>query len=365
MHQRVSELFEALEAKKGNTASQLAYLDTWLDGHWSFSAQEFGETFKFFKSNTSTVVACADKFGQRLGQVWCEAIKNAVQWVGDNPSAALAAVEKLAPACRDKGNCRIVLNALAGPPVFAQSTSIKAASGYFGEELDIDICRKIVKDYGDSVKAKQQAAQQEEMDKEVEAEQQAQQDAWFKMVEENRAYPIYIKFWKTWVKRKNEGPPLTNKDTLFSYAEHDIKFCKMSGSGTIPKAMIPSFMPDFIKKQGECKVEERQAIIKKGQLFYFKNTTAKGCIPLHNCHDLGEIKKKAEHYLFEVHTKLPRRIGSQLGCCWEIGGKTEEEATKLRNIVMSESKLLNRQNPQGTKVEAKVGGENPFGGGDV
>ena len=63
-HPTVLELWEMLEAKKGNTASQLSCLDNWLreTKSWSFGVKDFGETFKFFKSNASTAGECASKF---------------------------------------------------------------------------------------------------------------------------------------------------------------------------------------------------------------------------------------------------------------------------------------------------------------
>ena len=73
-HPKVLELWEMLEAKKGNTASQLACLDNWLENTkgWAFYNEDFGETFKFFKSNSSTCNEAARKFSEKLGQIYCE-----------------------------------------------------------------------------------------------------------------------------------------------------------------------------------------------------------------------------------------------------------------------------------------------------
>ena len=87
-----------------------------------------------------------------------------------------------------------------------------------------------------------------------------------------------------------------------------------------------------MKKFTEPKFELRQAIVKAGILFYFKNSTAKGCIPIHAPAEISsEIVELPEGagFAFTVKTKLPRRFRSPLGCDWKLGGKTRADAEAL------------------------------------
>ena len=332
-HPKVVELWEMLEAKNGNTAAQLAALDNWLEEtkSWSFGYKEFGETFKFFKDNASTAGACAEKFSNHLGQCYCDAICEASKWI-QNSAGVLSAIEKLSVTCKDKENFRRVLQAIAGPPNYCNVTSIKICSGYFrdGDELDIDVCRKIVADYGDTARAKELEAEQAATDAEIDREMAQQSESWFEMVKSARARPIYIKFWKKIAELQQEGGlMLGSNDPMFSNAEATFDFMKLSGSG-----VAPSFLAgiSFLKKYTEPKFELRQAIVKAGILFYFKNSTAKGCIPIHAPTEISsEIVELPEGagFAFTVKTKLPRRFRSPLGCDWKLGGKTRADAEAL------------------------------------
>ncbi|QDZ19004.1 hypothetical protein HOP50_02g15120 [Chloropicon primus] len=334
-HPKVLELWEALEAKQGNISAQLCYLDNWLDETkgWSFQHSEFGKTFTYFKSNPSTCGAAAEKFSAKLGQIYCEAIAQAVNNI-ENSAGAVSAVEKLAVACKDPHNKRIVLQKLAGPPNFCNSTAIKVCSGYFGDELDIDVCRKIVADYGDAAKEKQNAQDMARMDAELDRENAAQKAQWFKTVEELRGRPVYIRFWEKMAKIQAEGGmPLTHTDPMFQQPDHKFAFMKLGGSN--PLSFLGGI--SFLKKYAELKFEVRQAIVKYGILFYFKNTACKGCIPIHRPAEFGPIEPvknsdgAVQGYAFTVTTKLPRRFGAPPGCEWKIGAKTEAEAQEVLN----------------------------------
>lgn len=326
------DLWEILEAKKGNTAAQLTALENWLEttDNWWMNHDAFGETFKFFRSNSSTACACADKFGAHLGRVYCAAIAKAVHWV-ENSAAALSAVEKLIPACKDKENFRTVLHELAGPPNFCNVSAIHVCSQKFDHELDIDVCRQIVKKYGDDVRSKQLEAEQAEMDKELDAEMAAQKQGWFKRVAELRGRPIYIKFWEKMAHIQQEGGSLSDKDGMFSPADQEFTFMKLGGSN--PLSFLGGI--SFLKKFTELKFEVRKGIMKAGILFYFKNSQAKGCIPVHRPAEIGPIEPvknsegQVQGYAFTLKTKLPRRFGAGDGCEWKIGGKTEAEAQEV------------------------------------
>ena len=220
------------------------------------------------------------------------------------------------------------MHRLAGSPNFCSSTSIKVASGYFGDELDIDVCRSIVKEYGDKVRDQQLAAEQAETDAEIDAEMARQSEAWFKKAKSAGGRPIYLRFWEKYQKCRMEGGAFTDKDPMFSNATAQFPFFKMGGKGAAPQFLAGI---SFLKKFTEPKFEQRQGILKAGILFYFKNTSAKGCIPVHRPADFGEIVAlpEGEGYAFTVMTKLPRRIPEDLGCTWQLGGKTREDAEKL------------------------------------
>ena len=52
---------------------------------------------------------------------------------------------------------------------------------------------------------------------------------------------------------------------------------------------------------------------------------------------MHEDEKLGKVWMFTVQTRLPRRLGEKLGCVWEIGMKTEEEAFDLQKLVKKES----------------------------
>ena len=334
---RVLELWELLEAKKGNTAAQLSALSKWLDTveGWSFGEQDFGETFKFFQSNASTAVACAGKFAEKLSQIYCPHIACAVRYV-DNNAGAIEAVKKLATKCKDPHNVRIVLRAMAGKPLFCSCTELRAASEAFGDPLDVDVCRKIA-DEGSAERAAAEEARTQEDMREFDREQAQQLSSWYANAEKSGAIPLYIKFWKAWEKAKmGESPPVNSRDPMFAGADAQFNFMKLAGTGTIPFPFLNGI--SFLKKFTEPKFEVRQAIVKKGLLFYCKNTQVKGCIPLYKRVadiDTNITQEGEEGYAFTIRAKLSRRLGNGNPTCdWRIGGKTMKEAQEVLQKVL-------------------------------
>ena len=137
------------------------------------------------------------------------------------------------------------------------------------------------------------------------------------------ARPLYVEFWD---KLAVEGSAFRAKDPFFENPEGTFDFMKLAepknrGGGVV----------NFLKNLATPGFDARQGIVKDGILFYFKNGTARGCIPLHrpSSEILPEIEELSNGYVFTVKTLLPRRFGDGMSCLWKIGGKTREDAEAL------------------------------------